>query len=259
MHLCGRLVDEDYRCTLGRETALQKLVWKEDGWCYLENGTHFPADQIEVPFDAKKKEVKEKIYHFEDTDFLKDFQSLRVPFEESWGWLDKTDHTLVLKGRESVVSRFSQSLLARRQTDMRFEAKVELEFCPDNFQQMAGLIYRYCETNLFYCYMTYDERTASNALCVIQIVDGKYKQLEQIPIAKSKVLLGIEVDGPKGQFYYEDGKGKQIIGRTLDVGVLSDEFVKPMGFTGAFVGFCVQDMQAQKKTAKFSKFWYTVK
>ncbi len=46
-HLCGRPMPPKRRCTLGRETSLQKCVWKEDGWLYLENGTTVP--DVTVP------------------------------------------------------------------------------------------------------------------------------------------------------------------------------------------------------------------
>ncbi|MFN3443812.1 MAG: glycoside hydrolase family 43 protein, partial [Rhizobium rosettiformans] len=46
-HLCGRPMAPKRRCTLGRETGLQKCVWKEDGWLYLEQGGVVPA--VEVP------------------------------------------------------------------------------------------------------------------------------------------------------------------------------------------------------------------
>ena len=34
VHLCGRPLRNRGRCTLGRETAIQKMKWAEDGWLY---------------------------------------------------------------------------------------------------------------------------------------------------------------------------------------------------------------------------------
>ncbi len=37
-HLCGRPLAPHRRCTLGRETALQKCEWRDDDWLYLAGG-----------------------------------------------------------------------------------------------------------------------------------------------------------------------------------------------------------------------------
>lgn len=35
-------------CILGRETALQKCYWNEDGWLRLNNGSTLPDVELEV-------------------------------------------------------------------------------------------------------------------------------------------------------------------------------------------------------------------
>src|SRR6478752_4708052 len=42
VHLCGRPLRNRGRCTLGRETAIQKLVWRDDGWPYLDAEDNAP-------------------------------------------------------------------------------------------------------------------------------------------------------------------------------------------------------------------------
>jgi beta-xylosidase len=32
VHLCGRPIRNRGRCSLGRETAIQRMVWSEEGW-----------------------------------------------------------------------------------------------------------------------------------------------------------------------------------------------------------------------------------
>ena len=46
VHLCGRPLPNRGRCTLGRETAIQKMVWGEDGWLRTADGEGVP--QVEV-------------------------------------------------------------------------------------------------------------------------------------------------------------------------------------------------------------------
>lgn len=81
VHLGGRPIEGTRRCVLGRETSIQEMVWKEDGWCYLKHGTNNPADYIELEGDIVKLEEKEKHYNFKNKDFLKDFQTLRIPLK----------------------------------------------------------------------------------------------------------------------------------------------------------------------------------
>jgi len=45
-YLCGRPLKNRGRCTLGRETAIQKMQWR-DGWLYTEGEAGMP--QLETP------------------------------------------------------------------------------------------------------------------------------------------------------------------------------------------------------------------
>ena len=89
VHLGSRPVGPEKRCILGRETSIQEIVWKEDDWCYLAHGGNKPADYIEVPADIEDRREPDKKYRFNNYDFLEDFQSLRVPVEDSWAYIDK--------------------------------------------------------------------------------------------------------------------------------------------------------------------------
>lgn len=42
VHLCGRPLRNRGRCTLGRETAIQPMVWREDAWLYTRDGEGVP-------------------------------------------------------------------------------------------------------------------------------------------------------------------------------------------------------------------------
>ena len=46
-HLCGRPVGENRCCILGRETAIQEVVWK-DGWLRLAGGGNWPCETVEI-------------------------------------------------------------------------------------------------------------------------------------------------------------------------------------------------------------------
>ena len=54
-HLCSRPLKGLRRSPLGRETAIQKCAWGEDGWLYLAQGGQVPAVDVPAPFDAPKQ------------------------------------------------------------------------------------------------------------------------------------------------------------------------------------------------------------
>ena len=45
VYLCGRPLRNRGRCTLGRETAIQPMVWGADGWLRTMAGDGIPADR----------------------------------------------------------------------------------------------------------------------------------------------------------------------------------------------------------------------
>lgn len=49
VHLCSRPLGGQQWCTLGRETAIQKMRWNEDGWLELAGGGRFAENFVEEP------------------------------------------------------------------------------------------------------------------------------------------------------------------------------------------------------------------
>ena len=56
VYLCGRPLRNRGRCTLGRETAIQKMVWGEDGWLRTLDGQGIPT--IETPAHRVAADVR---------------------------------------------------------------------------------------------------------------------------------------------------------------------------------------------------------
>src|SRR6185503_1468242 len=48
VYLCGRPLTNRGRCVLGRETAIQKMRWDEDGWLYTSDGKGLPTVEAEA-------------------------------------------------------------------------------------------------------------------------------------------------------------------------------------------------------------------
>ena len=49
VYLCGRPLRNRGRCTLGRETAIVRMEWGEDGWLRTVDGTGFPSSRSPAP------------------------------------------------------------------------------------------------------------------------------------------------------------------------------------------------------------------
>src|SRR5580765_4667571 len=82
-YLCGRPLKNRGRCTLGRETAIQKMQWR-DGWLYTEGEPGLPQlktpapDLKPHPFPATPARDE-----FDAPNLAMDFQWLRTPYPET--------------------------------------------------------------------------------------------------------------------------------------------------------------------------------
>ena len=258
-HLCGRPLP-DGRCMLGRETAIQNVVWKEDGWPYLANGTMNPSDTFEAFAPADPAAV-DKTYRFDGGTPDIDFMTLRQPVTREVFDLDARPGWLRIRGGKSLMALQDQSVLVRRQEAFAFECETMLEFAPENIDEWAGLLYRYSENNQHYVYVSFDDRTGGRELLKIGYDDSKFR-LERIAALPrdGAVWIRLCVDHAKGQFCYStDGKTFERAGDEFDASKLSDEYNRPLSFTGPYVGMACQDLANASKTADFAYFRYTEK
>ena len=257
-HLCSRPV-VDNKSILGRETAIQKCYWTEDGWLRVEGGNepkaNVPAPDLE-PFIFEPEDDYDS---FESQDLKRYWNSLRRPFSESWITLKERPGYLRLKGEESMSSLHHQSLLARRIEDLHLEIETTVDYRPENFQQMAGLILYYDTEDYLYLRITHDEEQ-EKCLGILESRHGKYDELldEDIPLPdKPSYRLKATINNQWLQFSYSlEGEQWSPVGKKIDISNLSDEDADYIRFTGAFVGVCVQDLSGQKKHADFKDFLY---
>ncbi len=259
--LVGRPLSPLGRCTLGRETAIEELVWKEDGWPYLKEGS---IPRLEIP-ESKLPSVprtkEETLVDFGE-ELPLDFQSLRIPKDESWISQKERPGFLRLKGKESLSSTHNQALIARRVQSFHVEASTLLEFSPKKFQQMAGLVFYYNTGHYHYLHLT--TNGSENFLSIV--TSDNFSQIEQEPISigkETRVYLKGEMNHDRLQFYFSlDGEGFAEIGKELDASILSDDYVRDgdpryrPAFTGCFVGICCQDLVSNSHHADFKWFEY---
>lgn len=255
-HLCARPL-QNGRCMLGRETALQNVEWRQDDWVYLSNNTQHPSDTFSA--FAARKEQTEYYYDFSEEKLSDDFMTLRQPIDPKVFDLAQRKGYLRIRGRKSLVSLFDQSVLLRRQESFQFSAKTCVDFNPEHFNHWAGLLYRYSEANQHCLYISFDPEKGERELLKITYDDGKFA-LERIAFLpkEGEIYLQITVKSAVGQFSYSvDGSAFMTAGKSFDASKLSDEYNRPLAFTGPFVGICCLDMSDLKKTADFKFFSYS--
>lgn len=258
------LFEERGFSTLGRETAISKVEWRDD-WPYIVDGKE--AKQ----FVEEPKILEHKWDSRPEKSVFKygipiDFQTLRVPFTNKMGEI--TERGLTLYGQESLYSVFEQSLIARRFESLDFTAQTVVESSPEYFQQMAGLVCYYNSKNWTSFNITHDEnkgKILSIMVCEGSRISWPLKD-QEIPIAKaSKVYLKVRVTNMYYQFSYSlDEQIWKDIDVTFDTYKLSDDYIaKPFlgptgsAFTGAFVGIHCNDLTGMNHPATFEYFNYS--
>ncbi|MBD5460119.1 MAG: glycoside hydrolase family 43 protein, partial [Lachnospiraceae bacterium] len=257
-HLCSRPLKER-RCVLGRESAIQEVYWNEDGWLRLKHGGHNPAltvsepDLPEYPFEPEP--VRDD---FNSEELNIQFQTLRIPLGEEWVSIKERKGYLRLYGAEAFTSCFRQTLVARRQQAFCYRAQTCVEFEPERYQQMAGLVTIYDNENYYYLRIT--DTDGRKTLGVLYNINGEISfPGQEVDITGVKrVHLRIEVKEEQMRFYYacEEEKGFLPIGEQYDITTLSDECCREGCFTGTFVGICCQDTSGCRKYADFDYFEY---
>jgi xylan 1,4-beta-xylosidase len=261
-YLCGRPIPNRGRCTLGRETALQPMVWGEDGWLRTTRGDQLPQLYAQAP-DLPAHEFPDTPLR-EDFDHAAlpiDFQWLRSPFPDELFSLTARPGHLRLYGRETPGSLFRQALVARRQQAHCYSARTAMEFAPAHFQQMAGLICYYGGTKYHYLYVSHDEAAGRHVRVMSALPDSPQADAftPPIPIGDGVVQLRVEVDFERLHFAYRVGGGEWTwLPQMFDASILSDEATTPglPNFTGAFVGVACHDMSGAGLHADFDWFEY---
>ena len=263
VYLCGRPLANRGRCTLGRETAIQPMTWGADGWLRTTNGEGVPAVQVPAPAGLTPQPhpaapVRED---FDEEKLPVDFQWLRSPAPDDLFSLRARKGHLRLYGRETIGSLFTQALVARRQQAHCFTAATRVEFDPQHFQQMAGLVCYYNSTKFHYLYLSRDdEGTHLRVMSAVPDSVSADAFTPPIPIASGVPIdLRVEVDLERLRFAYRTaGEAWNWLPQQFDASILSDEATAPglPNFTGAFVGMACQDLAGTARPADFDWFEY---
>jgi xylan 1,4-beta-xylosidase len=270
VYLCGRPLHNRGRCTLGRETAIQKMVWGADGWLRTLDGAGIPTVETPAPQLSQAAESQRPAahrrcrYEFDDAPLPIDFQWLRSPWPDDLFSVTQRPGFLRLFGRETIGSLFRQSLVARRQQAHWYSAATVIEFEPDHFQQLAGLVCYYNSAKFHYLYVSQDENFGRHLRVMSCLPDSTQSDAFTPPIsipAGKRIHLRVEVDYERLHFAYrveERDDDWHWLPQQFDASILSDEatVLGMPNFTGAFVGLACQDLAGTGKPADFDFFDY---
>ena len=276
VHLCGRASKDrnpanasrfpgSRRYMLGRETAIQKMKWTEDEWLVMECGGNTPQAEAEMPKGVcgrpgtRSKKAQLVRDDFNEPKLHLDYQSLRIPMDDYHISLSERPGYLRMYGRSGLASKFTQTLIARRMTEYHMEASACMEFEPEVFKQMAGLILMYDTDNYLYLHVSHDE-DVGKCITLLKAENKKYEYLtDYLPLSPEKpVYLKLTLNGCRAQFFYgyQEGEWKKA-GPLVNAGFLSDEGCLEGCFTGTMIGICCQDLTGFGRYADFD--WFEVK
>lgn len=251
-------------CTLGRETSIQKVFWDDEGWPRIEGG-HGGQVKVDAPKDAILTDAPLNHSRHDEFDMPMldpDWNTLRVPFSERIGSFGQGKLTLI--GQGSLSNTFDVSMIAQRWQCFHFDAETKVDFQPDNYQQMAGLVNFYNDKHWSWIFITRDEDKGR----VIEIAQNDNNQYTSflkdnaIPIPDWAECVWFKTKVRKQFYTYEysfDGTSWTEIPVKLDAAILSDDYVlKTYGgfFTGAFVGLAAVDYSGYEQSATFDYFDY---
>ncbi len=259
VHLCSRPLNGQRWCTLGRETAIQKMIWDEDGWLRLKSGGKFAEAVTESPAGSPLENQEDASGGFFD-DFTGKSLSVRYNSPRAdyhtFADLEARKGYLRITGRESMNSLHHVSLLAVRQQTVSCTAETVMEFEPAYPEQLAGLAYMYDAMNFYILGKT----ALDNGETVLTLIksDGGVITDEILPVPvpeKGEIRLRAQLteDGTGVSFLYSFGEEIwQQAGGIFSTEILTDEHCR--GFTGAHFGMYVHDMTGLSCTADFACF-----
>lgn len=255
-HLCARPFAPELRCTLGRETALQRMLWTADGWLRMADGGRLAREEIpesDLP-DVPLPEIPETDGF--DAPELGPWYYAPRQAPGRFASLGEKPGNLCLRGGESLCSLHEVSLLARKLTSICAEATTCLDFHPETFRHSAGLAVYYDNMNYVYLEKSWREETGE-VLRLRRLENGERTDLpvEGIPAPTGPVWLRATIWGRETRFSWSaDGEHFQPLGPVFDTSTFSDEYCKFGEFTGTFVGLACEDTLYHSKEAAFAFF-----
>lgn len=261
VHLTSRPFVPELRCTLGRETAIQKMKWTKDNWLRMEDESNLAKEYVS---ESKLEEhLVSSIPSFDDFDSNELGLQYYAPRISPLSFADVKSRPgyVRIRGQESRTSLNKVSILARKLTSVYARITTKMEFYPEVHQHSAGLIMYYDNMNYINLRKYYSETLGQSALSIIHLENGEKTEFlnTRIPIKDIPIYLRLYIQGRKSYFEWSyDEKNYQRIGKVFDTTKFSDEYCKYGEFTGTFIGLTCADRVKHKHYADFDFFEYIV-
>ena len=259
VHLVARPFVPELRCTLGRETAMQKMMWTDDGWLRMADQSNLAKESFE--------ESKLPEYPMPQIPDFDDFNSDTLGIQyyaprispESFTDVKARPGYVRIRGQESRTSLNKVSILARKLTSVNAVITTKMEFKPEIYQHSAGLILYYDNMNYINLRKYYSQTLGQSAISVIQLENGTRTEYldTRIPVKEVPVYFRLRIENRKTFFEWSyDGEEYLRIGKEFDTTKFSDEYCKYGEFTGTFVGMTCADRMFHQHYADFDFFEY---
>ena len=169
VHLTARPFVPELRCTLGRETAIQKMTWTEDGWLRMADGSNLA--KIEVSESSLPECPVKKIPDFDDFNGPElgiQYYAPRI-MPHRFADVKVRPGYVRLRGQESRTSLNKVSILASKLTSVYARVTTKMEFTPEVHQHSAGLILYYDNMNYINLRKYYSETLGQSAISIIHL------------------------------------------------------------------------------------------
>lgn len=259
VHLCARPFVPELRCTLGRETAIQKMMWTDDQWLRMASGGNLAEVLVEASSlpEVPVKQIPD-FDDFNEEELGLQYYAPRI-MPQRFADLKARPGYVRIRGQESRTSLNQVSILARKLTSVYATVTTKMEFIPEVHQHSAGLILYYDNMNYINLRKYYSETLGQSALSIIHLENGEKTEFlnTRIPVSDDPVYLRLTIEGRQSCFSWcYDGVNYQRIGRVFDTTRFSDEYCKYGEFTGTMVGITCADRVKHSHYADFDFFEY---
>ena len=267
VHLCARPLPQRNpenaprfagcrRYMLGRETALQRVVWTEDGWLRLHNGTHVPDAVLPdtglppCPWPAEPERDD-----FDAPQLPMHYQFLRLPLTGEDLSLTARPGWLRLYGQESMLSLHRQAMAGTQIDRVPCVCETLLDCHPTHFLHAAGLSLWYHTANYYAMLVTWDEELGRCLRLVARDCRRTRLLHPMIPLPEGDIALRMTLTPDHVAFAWAmDGTWHELPMADAPSHILSDEYANrsgDQGFTGCFAALCCQDQTGEDWPADF--------
>lgn len=213
---------------LGRETAIDRVDWLEDGWPVLNRGDG-PSDHAPLAVSTTRS------FRFDATELDPSWCFIRRPHADSYSLASRPGHLRLRGGSSGLESRTGVGAVLQREVSHRYHAATQVDFSPRPGEE-AGLVCYYDTEN--HAQLVLADRDGARILRLSMRARGVYALIAEMPIHGAQpVWLRLEVSGLHRAFSFSHDGDAWVRAASLgDCAFLSDEGTSQWGFTGTMVG-----------------------